>query len=65
MKATLDEERRCQVGLHNFVFFDKVYYKDETKECMKCKTCDFFILPTNVEPRVCHVHDEGLNTNKT
>jgi hypothetical protein len=62
--STVNEERRCQVGLHNYVFFKNAQSKDQSKECLICKTCNFLLLPSSIEPRVCYVHDEVQNTNK-
>ena len=58
MSPTLDEERRCQVGLHNFIFFKNAYAKDQKLECVRCKTCDFFLLPSSVCPRTIYTHGE-------
>ena len=56
--STVNEERRGQVGLHNYVFFKNAQSKDQSKECLICKTCNFLLLPSSIEPRVCHVHDD-------
>lgn len=55
---TLDEERRCQVGLHNFVFFKNAQSQDQKLECLRCKTCNFFLLPSSVCPRTIHTHED-------
>jgi len=62
-KQVIREKRRCQVGLHNYMFHHTAQSKDQTKELLICKRCGFLLLPSALEPRKQYIHKEEKNGN--
>ena len=52
-------QRRCQVGLHNYMFHKNATTRDQTKELLICKECGDLLLPSLIESRQQYIHEDN------
>ena len=58
MNKEIREIRRCEVGLHNYMFHHGAKSRDQSRELLICKICKHMLLPSALETRKCIINEE-------